>query len=70
MTAVCERLITLLLWLQAVNYTLPDGTAVTVQRGFWFSAHEQWKTWTLPYLDVSSRVAGACCRLAVTAAAE
>jgi hypothetical protein len=27
-----------------------------VQKGFWFSAHEQWKTWTLPYLDVSDTV--------------
>jgi hypothetical protein len=25
---------------------------VTVLRGFWFSAHEQWKVLEMPYLDV------------------
>jgi len=37
--------------LQAVNYTTPEGP-ITVQRGWWFSAHEQWKYMELPYLDV------------------
>jgi hypothetical protein len=38
--------------LQAVNMTVADRgvlTNVTVQRGFWFSAHEQWKYMMLPY---------------------
>lgn len=30
----------------------PSGARVTTQLGFWFSAHEQWKTLLLPYLDV------------------
>lgn len=39
--------------LEAVNYTSPvDGKNITVQRGYWFSAHEQWKYLELPYLDV------------------
>lgn len=39
--------------LQAVDYVSPvDGTKITVQRGFWFSAHENWKYLELPYLDV------------------
>mmetsp|Transcript_75347 Transcript_75347/g.176896 ORF Transcript_75347/g.176896 Transcript_75347/m.176896 type:complete len:233 (+) Transcript_75347:109-807(+) len=25
---------------------------LVVQEGYWFSAHEQWKLWTLPYLDI------------------
>jgi len=37
--------------LQAVNYTTPDGP-ITVQRGWWFSSHEQWKYLELPYLEV------------------
>jgi hypothetical protein len=45
-----------ILFLQAANFTLPDSTVIIVQRGFWFSAHEQWKIWTLPYLDVSKRL--------------
>ncbi len=43
-------------FLQAAKFTLSDGNSVTVQRGFWFSAHEQWKTWTLPYFDASPRL--------------
>lgn len=47
--------------LQAVNYTIPsdyiaktkakttDGV-ITVQKGFWFSTHEQWKALLMPYL--------------------
>ena len=38
--------------LQAVNYTTEAGRNITVQRGFWFSAHENWKLAMLPYLDV------------------
>jgi hypothetical protein len=41
-----------------VNYTgrsvvtpLPGGQSITVQKGFWFSAHEQWKLLEMPYLD-------------------
>ena len=43
---------------QAVNYTIPAAESpsgaeivVTVQKGFWFSAHEQWKLLLMPYLD-------------------
>jgi hypothetical protein len=38
--------------LKAVNLTVAnrgDITNITVQRGFWFSAHEQWKYMMLPY---------------------
>lgn len=54
--------------LQAVNYTTASGANITVccaciaphpstvawqvQRGFWFSAHENWKLAFLPYFDV------------------
>lgn len=39
--------------LQAVNYTVPGAPGpITVQRGWWFSAHEQWKTMLLPYFDI------------------
>lgn len=38
--------------LQPVNYTMSGNVNMTVQRGWWFSAHEQWKTMLLPYLDV------------------
>lgn len=27
-------------------------TSITVQRGWWFSAHEQWKYMMLPYIDI------------------
>lgn len=37
--------------LQAVNYTTPDGRDITVQRGYWFSAHEQWKALLMPYIS-------------------
>ena len=38
--------------LVALNATLADGTAVTVQQGNWYSAHELWKLMELPYLQV------------------
>lgn len=38
--------------LEAVELTTKDGKKITVQKGFWFSAHEQWKYLELPYLDV------------------
>jgi hypothetical protein len=25
---------------------------LTIQKGFWFSAHEQWKVMEMPYYDV------------------
>lgn len=38
--------------LQAVNYKVKStGAEITVQKGWWFSAHEQWKYLYLPYLD-------------------
>jgi hypothetical protein len=50
-----------------VDYTIPAtaaapyaGKTVTVQEGFWFSTHEQWKALLLPYytpeLDIVRRV--------------
>ena len=38
--------------LAAATLKLTSGEEVTVQRGFWFSAHEQWKYLFLPYRDV------------------
>jgi len=35
-----------------VTAMLP-GRNVTVQQGFWFSSHEQWKILQLPYLDIA-----------------
>jgi hypothetical protein len=46
-----------------VNYTLASsGNNITVQRGWWFSSHEQWKTLLLPYFDVpiAARVFANC----------
>jgi len=37
--------------LQSVNFQTPAGP-ITVQRGYWFSAHEQWKILVLPYLSI------------------
>jgi len=34
------------------NYTARDGTTITVQQGYWFSSHEQWKLMVLPYLEL------------------
>jgi hypothetical protein len=28
---------------------------LTVQRGFWYSAHEVWKVWSMPYLQTKAR---------------
>ncbi|CAE8596147.1 unnamed protein product [Polarella glacialis] len=36
----------------ARNYTTRDGSTLTVQEGYWFSSHEQWKLMVLPYLDI------------------
>lgn len=30
----------------------PSITPITVQQGFWFSSHEQWKILEMPYLDI------------------
>eukprot|EP00439_Symbiodinium_sp_Y106_P037147 s1224_g4.t1 len=38
--------------LVARNYTTANGSAITVQEGFWFSSHEQWKLMVLPYLEI------------------
>ena len=38
--------------LQPATLKLSNGTAVTVQRGFWYSAHELWTHLMLPYRDV------------------
>eukprot|EP01121_Diplochlamys_sp_Union-15-3_P001464 TRINITY_DN11268_c0_g1_i1.p1 TRINITY_DN11268_c0_g1~~TRINITY_DN11268_c0_g1_i1.p1 ORF type:complete len:532 (+),score=71.97 TRINITY_DN11268_c0_g1_i1:51-1646(+) len=37
--------------LQAAHYDTPKGPVV-VQRGWWFSSHEQWKYLELPYVEV------------------
>jgi hypothetical protein len=37
--------------LVSVEYPTPWGN-ITVQRGYWFSAHEQWKFMVLPYMSV------------------
>jgi len=37
--------------LQSVEYPTPSGP-ITVQRGWWFSSHEQWKFLMLPYLNI------------------
>lgn len=38
--------------LQAVDYFVEElNDYVTVQKGWWFSAHEQWKYLFLPYLQ-------------------
>jgi len=43
--------------LQSVTYNSRNGP-ITVQRGWWFSAHEQWKYLVLPYqeIDIARRV--------------
>lgn len=36
--------------LQSVEYEVPSRDAkITVEKGFWFSSHEQWKLLFLPY---------------------
>eukprot|EP01133_Synstelium_polycarpum_P011003 gene11003-12823_t len=37
--------------LQSSTFVTPKGN-ITVQKGFWFSSHEQWKYLMLPYQDV------------------
>jgi hypothetical protein len=39
---------------QSIDMSTAQGV-VTVQKGWWFSSHEQWKTWTLPYQDTYAR---------------
>lgn len=38
--------------LQSVEYKRGNVGPITVQKGFWFSAHEQWKVMEMPYYDV------------------
>lgn len=38
--------------LQSVEYSLNGIGPITVQKGFWFSSHEQWKVLEMPYYDV------------------
>jgi hypothetical protein len=39
--------------LVAVDWSMPGGYRnVTVQRGFWFSSHENWGWMQLPYTDI------------------
>jgi hypothetical protein len=39
--------------LKAVDYYSTNAKAnITVEKGWWFSAHEQWKHLFMPYLDV------------------
>lgn len=39
--------------LRSVQYKAPDGEAITVQEGYWFSSHEQWKVLLMPYFTKS-----------------
>eukprot|EP00440_Ansanella_granifera_P008854 gb/GFBE01009595.1/.p1 GENE.gb/GFBE01009595.1/~~gb/GFBE01009595.1/.p1 ORF type:complete len:663 (+),score=130.69 gb/GFBE01009595.1/:2-1990(+) len=46
-----------LIWSDKEAHVFPvqanlQGANMTVQQGFWFSSHEQWKTLQLPYLDL------------------
>lgn len=38
--------------LESVEYHMGDVGPITVQKGFWFSSHEQWKVLEMPYYDV------------------
>ena len=38
--------------LVSVDYDLNGIGPITVQKGFWFSSHEQWKVLEMPYYDV------------------
>ncbi|KAH8756135.1 putative GPI anchored protein [Hyaloscypha finlandica] len=38
--------------LVSVEYKMGGVGPITVQKGFWFSAHEQWKVMEMPYYDV------------------
>ena len=48
--------------LKPANLTVRDGQVITVQRGFWYSAHENWKIAFLPYddVDIAARVFRNC----------
>jgi len=37
--------------LQVAEYAIDATRSITVQKGYWFSAHEQWKYLELPYVD-------------------
>ncbi|CAE7211853.1 unnamed protein product [Symbiodinium necroappetens] len=37
---------------EPVVYKAADNTKMVLQKGYWFSAHEQWKTLQLPYMDI------------------
>ena len=38
--------------LKSADYTTTRGDVIRVQRGFWYSAHENWKLAFLPYLSL------------------
>lgn len=38
--------------LESVEYQMGDTGPITVQKGFWFSSHEQWKVLEMPYHDI------------------
>lgn len=38
--------------LQSVEYSQGGIGPITVQKGFWFSSHEQWKILQMPYYDI------------------
>ncbi|GFG10024.1 hypothetical protein IFM5058_04716 [Aspergillus udagawae] len=38
--------------LQSVDYHIGHVGPITVQKGYWFSSHEQWKVLEMPYYDV------------------
>jgi hypothetical protein len=38
--------------LVSVEYLMGGVGPITVQKGFWFSSHEQWKVLQMPYFDV------------------
>ncbi|KAM9972183.1 hypothetical protein ACTFIW_003540 [Dictyostelium discoideum] len=44
--------------LQSVEFNTHSNTNITVQRGWWFSSHEQWKYLMLPYqeIEINQRV--------------
>eukprot|EP00437_Effrenium_voratum_P007366 CAMPEP_0181437902 /NCGR_PEP_ID=MMETSP1110-20121109/21625_1 /TAXON_ID=174948 /ORGANISM="Symbiodinium sp., Strain CCMP421" /LENGTH=621 /DNA_ID=CAMNT_0023561557 /DNA_START=42 /DNA_END=1907 /DNA_ORIENTATION=+ len=35
-----------------LGYAGPNNQTMVLQKGFWFSSHEQWKTLQMPYLDI------------------
>lgn len=39
--------------LQRAEYVTPTNESITVEKGWWFSAHEKWKYLMMPYLDIS-----------------